>query len=79
MKRFPTVGQALEWLTDIDDPRKVPGIAEGTKIAVRQALGLEGEKLYRVPQDAMSFFTPTGDFIIAEKPVYDWLCNLDAT
>lgn len=72
-----TPAAALEWLTDIDNRQKIDGIAEGTKLAVRKALGLEGEKVFVVPQDVASFYTPEGRFVIAEQETYDWLCNLE--
>jgi len=76
MAEFNTVADALEWLTDLDTGKKIAGIAEGTKIKVRQALGLEGEKLFTVPQDAMNFYTPNGYFVVAEPDGYKWLCSI---
>jgi len=76
MAEFKTVGDALEWLTDLDDTTKVPGIAEKTKIAVRRALGLEGEKLYTVPQNCRALYTPNGYFVVVEPDGYKWLCSI---
>jgi len=77
MKEFSSVAAALEWLTDLANPNKVAGIAEGTKINVRRALGLEAEKLYVTPQDVMAFYLPSGEFVIAEQRMYDLLCSIE--
>ena len=76
MVEFSTVGDALEWLTDLQAPKKIAGIAEKTKIAVRVALGLEGEKLFTVPQDCQALYTPSGHFVVTDTEGYTWLSKL---
>jgi ERCC4-type nuclease len=59
-------GTILEWLTDLENKHQVPGVGDGTKRAVKAALGLEGELLKIIPWTAQeSSYTPNGGFIAA--------------
>lgn len=56
----------LEWLTDLDNTTKVPGVAEGTKRKVIAALGLGQERLRIMPEGCeCSSYTPNGGIIAA--------------
>lgn len=69
-------GAALEWLTDMTNPHQIDGISDGTKIKVRRALGLKGEKLFTVPEDAAPRYTPDGRLFIADLETQNWLYEL---
>ncbi len=63
---FGSFGAILEWLTNLEDHRSVPGVASGIKQTVKRALGLEGELIKIIPWTAQeSSFTPNGGFIAA--------------
>ena len=62
----PNVAGILEWLTNLEDKRKVAGVEDGTTHAVKTALGLEGEILKVLPWTAQECsYTPNGGFIAA--------------
>lgn len=75
VKELGSVGTILEWLTNLEDKRTVPGVADGTKQAVKRALGLEGELLKIIPWTAQeSSYTPNGGFIAAaDQTAMDYL------
>lgn len=54
-ERFPHLAEALVWLTKLKHETQVPGIADGTKQAVRQALKLApNEQLFVTRGDVVS-------------------------
>jgi len=60
------VASVLEWLTNLEDQRQVPGVADGIKQGVKAALGLNGEVIRILPWTAQqSSYTPNGGFIAA--------------
>jgi len=66
VKELGSVATVLEWLTNLEDKRQVPGVASGIKQGVKAALGLNGELLKVIPWTAQeSSFTPNGGFIAA--------------
>jgi len=69
------VGSVLEWLTNLEDKRQVPGVSDGIKQAVKAALGLNGELLKVLPWTAQeSSYTPNGGFIAAaDQAAMDYL------
>jgi len=76
MREFKTAAEALEWLTDIDSTKQVPGIALSTKVGVRRALGLTEQKLYAVPQDVHIQYAENGGYIAADDQARAWIDSL---
>jgi len=77
VEAFPSVADTLEWLTNLGDTRTVPGVADGTKQAVRRALGLQdGERLLSVPQEVAPFFTANGGYVAADSQAREWIFGL---
>jgi ERCC4-type nuclease len=76
MDRFSTVAGALEWLTNLDHKLEIPGVAEGIKARVKAALGLEGLKMYAVPESVQCFYNTDGSWIAADETARDWILGL---
>jgi ERCC4-type nuclease len=76
MDRFSTVAGALEWLTNLDHKLEIPGVAEGIKAKVKTALGLDGLKLYAVPEGVQCFYSADGSWIAADETARDWILGL---
>lgn len=56
----------LEWLTDLDNATKIPGVADRTKCKAIAALGLDQEQLRIMPEGCRcSSYTPNGGFVAA--------------
>jgi ERCC4-type nuclease len=75
LAKLGRLAMVFEWLTDLESTTKIPGVADGTKQAVKRALGLEGEMLKIIPQTAReSSYMPNGGFIAAaDQAAMDYL------
>jgi len=76
MQEFGSVVEVLEWLTDLDNPRQIPGIASGIKLAVKKALSLDGERLLAVPQNVGPFFAMNGGYLAGDTEAREWIFGL---
>ena len=66
LAKLGSPARMLEWLTDLTETTKIPGVADGTKKRVIAALGLDGERLAIVPATCTeTSYTPNGGFIAA--------------
>ena len=67
LAKLGSPARMLEWLTDLEDGAKVPGVAEGTRRKASRALGLgEGERLTIALYNCReASYTPNGGFIAA--------------
>lgn len=74
---FGSAVNMLEWLTRLDSPIKIPGIADGTKKRVMDALGLSDKyRLFAVPNAVQAFYMPNGSFVATSAEGYLWICGL---
>ena len=67
LAKLGSPARMLEWLTDLEDTVKIPGIADGIRQKASRALGLgEGERLTIALYNCReSSYTPNGGFIAA--------------
>ena len=66
LAKLGSPAQMLEWLTNLDETTKIPGVADGTKRKVITALGLGHERLAIEPIDCTEYsYTPNGGYIAA--------------
>ena len=66
IKKLGSPARVLEWITDLGDATKVPGVADGTKRKVINALDLGEYRLSIMPYECReASYTPNGGFIAA--------------